>query len=112
LVHPFDDVESLGSGQIRAAALRAALLDGVAANLAGVDPYVGGRLGRLALTADGLEARDRRVFDWCHERRIPVAFVMAGGYGRQIEETVEIQSRSFRAGLSHAQRGGIDPGGH
>ncbi|MDD3937160.1 histone deacetylase [Rhodoferax sp.] len=71
--------------------------------LAGADPYQGDRLGRLALTEDGLEARDRRVFDWCHERRIPIAFVMAGGYGRQIEETVRIQSRTFRLGLSYAQ---------
>jgi acetoin utilization deacetylase AcuC-like enzyme len=72
--------------------------------LAGADPYAGDRLGRLALTQDGLEARDRRVFDWCHQRQIPVAFVMAGGYGRQIEETVQIQSRTFRLGLSYAQR--------
>lgn len=72
--------------------------------LAGADPYAGDRLGRLALTQDGLEARDRLVFDWCHQRHIPVAFVMAGGYGRQIEETVQIQSRTFRVGLSYAQR--------
>ena len=72
--------------------------------LAGADPYEGDRLGRLALTQDGLEARDRCVFDWCHQRRIPVAFVMAGGYGRQIEETVQIQLRTFRLGLFYAQR--------
>jgi acetoin utilization deacetylase AcuC-like enzyme len=77
---------------------------GLVLYLAGADPYQGDRLGRLALTQDGLEARDRRVFDWCHQRRIPVAFVMAGGYGRQIEETVRIQSRTFRLGLSYAQR--------
>ena len=72
--------------------------------LAGADPYAGDRLGRLALTQDGLEARDRRVFDWCYQRKIPVAFVMAGGYGKQIEETVQIQSRTVRLGLSYAQR--------
>jgi acetoin utilization deacetylase AcuC-like enzyme len=76
----------------------------VALYLAGADPYAGDRLGRLALTPDGLEARDRRVFDWCHQRQVPVAFVMAGGYGRQIEETVQIQVRSFGVGLSYAQR--------
>jgi len=78
--------------------------------LAGADPYQGDRLGRLALTEDGLEARDRRVFEWCHERRIPMAFVMAGGYGRQIEETVRIQSRTFHLGLSYAQRWQDEPG--
>ncbi len=93
------------------AALEQALLElsqrfepGLVLYLAGADPYAGDRLGRLALTQDGLEARDRRVFDWCFQRRIPVVFVMAGGYGRQIEETVQIQLRTFRAGLSYAQR--------
>lgn len=71
--------------------------------LAGADPYAGDRLGRLALTQDGLAARDRCVFDWCAQRRIPLAFVMAGGYGRQIEETVQIQLATFRLGLCHAQ---------
>jgi acetoin utilization deacetylase AcuC-like enzyme len=33
--------------------------------LAGADPFEGDRLGRLKLSFDGLEARDRRVFDWC-----------------------------------------------
>jgi acetoin utilization deacetylase AcuC-like enzyme len=99
------------------AALEQALLElsqrfepGLVLYLAGADPYRGDRLGRLALTEDGLEARDRCVFDWCHERRIPVAFVMAGGYGRQIEETVRIQRRTFRLGLSYAQRWQQHPG--
>ncbi|MEY4139227.1 MAG: hypothetical protein RLZZ371_1409 [Pseudomonadota bacterium] len=72
--------------------------------LAGADPYQGDRLGRLALSEEGLAARDRRVFDWCFERQIPVAFVMAGGYGNEIEETVRIQCQTFRIGLSHARR--------
>lgn len=101
------------------AALELALLEleqrfapGLVLYLAGADPYAGDRLGRLALTPDGLEARDRRVFDWCHQRRVPVAFVMAGGYGRQIEETVQIQSRTFRVALSYAQRWGVDRRGN
>lgn len=72
--------------------------------LAGADPYLGDRLGRLALTEDGLGARDWLVFDWCYQRQIPVAFVMAGGYGRQIQDTVRIQCNTFRVGLSYAQR--------
>ncbi|MDI1247027.1 MAG: histone deacetylase [Rhodoferax sp.] len=81
---------------------------GLVLYLAGADPYAGDRLGRLALTPDGLEARDRRVFDWCWQRRTPVAFVMAGGYGKQIEETVQIQRRTFCVALSYAQRWGSD----
>ena len=57
--------------------------------LAGADPHEGDRLGRMKLSWDGLEARDRRVFDWAWQRRIPVAFAMAGGYGRALEDTVQ-----------------------
>ena len=72
--------------------------------LAGADPFEGDRLGRLKLSADGLEARDRRVFDWCFERRVPVAFVMAGGYGIKIEETVQVQLTTYRVALDYWQR--------
>jgi acetoin utilization deacetylase AcuC-like enzyme len=77
---------------------------GLVIYLAGADPFEGDRLGRLKLSADGLEARDRRVFDWCFSRRIPVAFVMAGGYGHEIEETVGIQIMTYRVALSYWQR--------
>ena len=72
--------------------------------LAGADPYKGDRLGRLKLTMDGLQSRDRRVFDWCHERHLPVAFVMAGGYGVHIEETVQVQLNTYRIALEYAKR--------
>jgi acetoin utilization deacetylase AcuC-like enzyme len=64
--------------------------------LAGADPHEGDRLGRLKLTAQGLAERDRRVFDACLQRRIPVVMAMAGGYGRVIEDTVAVQLQSFR----------------
>jgi acetoin utilization deacetylase AcuC-like enzyme len=59
--------------------------------LAGADPHEGDRLGRLKLTTTGLAERDRCVLAAARERRIPIAMSMAGGYGRVIEETVEIQ---------------------
>ena len=59
--------------------------------LAGADPHEGDRLGRLKLTTAGLAERDRRVLAAARERRIPVAMSMAGGYGRAIEDTVEVQ---------------------
>ena len=65
---------------------------------------LGDRLGRLKLSADGLEARDRRVFDWCFARRIPLAFVMAGGYGVKIEETVQVQLTTYRVALAYRSR--------
>lgn len=64
--------------------------------LAGADPFEGDRLGRLKLSFDGLMARDRKVFDWCFARRIPAVFVMAGGYGHRIEETVQAQRNTYQ----------------
>jgi acetoin utilization deacetylase AcuC-like enzyme len=64
--------------------------------LAGADPFEGDRLGRLKLTAAGMQARDQRVFDWCWARTIPVVVLMAGGYGVRIEETVALQLATFR----------------
>ena len=72
--------------------------------LAGADPYEGDRLGRLALSFDGLEARDRRVFDWAWQRRIPLAFAMAGGYGVNIDETVQVQMNTYTLALEYWAR--------
>jgi acetoin utilization deacetylase AcuC-like enzyme len=48
---------------------------------AGMDPFEGCSIGGLrGITRSILEERERLVFDWCGRRRIPVAFVLAGGY--------------------------------
>ena len=62
--------------------------------LAGADPHEGDRLGRLKLTTAGLAARDTMVFDACWQRRIPVAVVMAGGYGKVIADTVAAHAQT------------------
>ncbi len=72
--------------------------------LAGADPFEGDRLGRLSLSYDGLQARDRRVFDWAWQRRIPLAFSMAGGYGVKIEETVQVQMNTYQVALEYWRR--------
>jgi acetoin utilization deacetylase AcuC-like enzyme len=72
--------------------------------LAGADPFEGDRLGRLKLSADGLEARDRRVMDWCFQRRIPLVFTMAGGYGVKIEETVAVQRTTYQVAVDYWRR--------
>jgi len=48
---------------------------------AGVDPHVDDKLGRLALTGEGLIARDRLVLHEARKRGIPVASALGGGYG-------------------------------
>jgi acetoin utilization deacetylase AcuC-like enzyme len=74
---------------------------GLVLYLAGADPFEGDRLGRLKLSYDGLEARDRRVFDWAWQRRIPLAFCMAGGYGIQIDQTVQVQVNTYRVAFEY-----------
>jgi acetoin utilization deacetylase AcuC-like enzyme len=69
----------------------------LAVYLAGADAYEGDRLGRLALTRDGLRERDSLVFEACRRRGVPLAVVMAGGYARDISETVAIQLDTMRA---------------
>ena len=72
--------------------------------LAGADPHEGDRLGRLKLTFDGLEARDRRVMDWAWQRRLPLAFAMAGGYGTDMEATVQVQMNTYSVALDYHAR--------
>jgi acetoin utilization deacetylase AcuC-like enzyme len=77
---------------------------GLVLYLAGADPHEGDRLGRLKLTFDGLEARDRRVMDWAWRRRIPLAFAMGGGYGHDLEATVQVQVNTYGAALQYRER--------
>ena len=77
---------------------------GLVIYLAGADPHEGDRLGRLKLTFDGLEARDRRVMDWAWQRRLPLAFAMAGGYGTDMEATVQVQMNTYRVALEYHAR--------
>jgi acetoin utilization deacetylase AcuC-like enzyme len=72
--------------------------------LAGADVHEGDRLGRLKLSVDGVQARDRRVFDWAWQRRTPVVMTMAGGYGQRIEDTIAVQLNSYRVAAEFAHR--------
>lgn len=65
--------------------------------LAGADPYEDDRLGRLKLTKAGLLRRDEHVLGTLAARRIPVAITMAGGYARDIEDSVEIHAGTLKA---------------
>lgn len=66
--------------------------------LAGADPWEGDRLGRLALTFDGLARRDALVVDRLHgEEEIPVAITLAGGYPPKIDDGVRINLQTVRA---------------
>jgi acetoin utilization deacetylase AcuC-like enzyme len=69
---------------------------GLAIYLAGADPFADDKLGRLALSKQGLAARDRMVFEYCRQAGLPIAITMAGGYAREIEDTVDIHFQTLR----------------
>jgi len=71
--------------------------------LAGADPYRDDQLGGLKLSLEGLEKRDRLVFEKASGRSIPVAVTLAGGYARQLEDTIQIHSNTIRLAKEFAK---------
>jgi acetoin utilization deacetylase AcuC-like enzyme len=65
--------------------------------IAGADPYREDQLGGLALTIDGLKKRDELVFRVARARSIPVMVTLAGGYARDVEDTVTIHCNTVIA---------------
>ena len=72
--------------------------------LAGADPHEGDRLGKLSITKDGMLQRDACVFQFGLDRQIPIAFSMAGGYGKEIQSTVDIHFQTIQTALQYQQR--------
>jgi acetoin utilization deacetylase AcuC-like enzyme len=70
--------------------------------LAGADPYRHDQLGGLRLTLEGLEQRDRLVFEKAQAWKIPVAVTLAGGYARRIDDTVQIHTNTIRVARKFA----------
>lgn len=70
--------------------------------LAGADPHEGDRLGRLRLTFDGLAHRDELVIRSCREIGLPVCVTIAGGYGRDIADTVRVHLQTVAVAGRHA----------
>lgn len=64
--------------------------------VAGADPYREDQLGGLALSKEGLKARDRLVFEAAREIGAPVVVTLAGGYAMRVEDTVEIHANTAK----------------
>ena len=58
--------------------------------LAGADPYEDDQLGGLRLTKAGLRQRDRMVIAAARDASVPLVVVLAGGYARNVDDTVDI----------------------
>ena len=65
--------------------------------IAGADPFREDQLGGLSLTIEGLKKRDELVFRVARARDIPVMVTYAGGYARNVEDTVTIHSNTVIA---------------
>ncbi|MFZ0818744.1 MAG: histone deacetylase [Candidatus Acidiferrales bacterium] len=63
----------------------------------GADPYREDQLGGLSLTLEGLQRRDKIVFELSARLGIPVAITLAGGYARKVEDTVRIHCNTICA---------------
>ncbi len=72
--------------------------------IAGADPYREDQLGGLALTIEGLARRDALVFDYAKRNGVPAAMTLAGGYARQVDDTVRIHIGTILAMRDAAQQ--------
>ncbi|WP_020469029.1 histone deacetylase family protein [Zavarzinella formosa] len=70
--------------------------------LAGSDPFEGDRLGRLKLTKTGLAERDRMVFEAVRVAGLPLVVTMAGGYAKDVNDTVDIHWQTVRQAIEAA----------
>ncbi|HEX4853318.1 MAG TPA: histone deacetylase [Arenimonas sp.] len=69
--------------------------------LAGADPFVGDRLGHLALSKAGLAERDRQVLAACRRHGLPLAVCMAGGYAPDVDDIVDIHAATVKSAAQH-----------
>ena len=67
--------------------------------VAGADPFKDDRIGGLALTKEGLLARDDFIYAQAVHYGIPIAVVLAGGYAAREEDTVDIHYATIARGL-------------
>ena len=65
--------------------------------VAGADPYRDDQLGGLWVTMAGLRQRDALVFSAARRRGVPVAVTQAGGYARDVADTVRIHAQTVIA---------------
>ena len=64
--------------------------------VAGADPYAEDQLGGLKLTMEGLQRRDRLVFETALQKKVPLAVTLAGGYARDTADTVTIHCNTVK----------------
>lgn len=66
---------------------------------AGADVYEKDRLGGLKLSIQGVQERDKIVYESCRNFKIPVAVTLGGGYAAELRDTVEIHCNTLRMAI-------------
>jgi acetoin utilization deacetylase AcuC-like enzyme len=74
--------------------------------VAGADPYYQDQLGGLALTMEGLKARDHLVIGTALLHKVPVAITLAGGYAVDVDDTVTIHVNTAKTAKEVLERVG------
>lgn len=72
--------------------------------LAGADPHVDDRLGRLNISSEGMRLRDETVLAYALDRNLPIALSMAGGYGKEMTSTVNIHFQTIKTAMQFQQK--------
>ena len=60
--------------------------------VAGVDIHFEDRLGKLKISDDGINKRDKIVIENFYSRNIPLCGVLGGGYNKSFEKLIELHS--------------------
>jgi len=76
---------------------------------AGVDVHAEDRLGRLALTSDGLRAREDMVIGHFRGRGVPLCGVIGGGYSTDVPALAERHAILFEVASAYAASGRSAP---
>jgi acetoin utilization deacetylase AcuC-like enzyme len=72
--------------------------------VAGADPFEEDQLGGLRLTKEGLRQRDRMVIDAAAAAGVPLVVLLAGGYARNVDDTVAIHVATIEEALRRTER--------
>lgn len=65
--------------------------------LSGVDILETDKYGKLKITQEGCLKRDKLVFNYCKQGKVPVAVAMGGGYSPDIRDITKAHCNTFKA---------------
>ena len=74
--------------------------------LAGADPFEDDQLGGLRLTKAGLRERDRMVIAAARSIGVPLVITLAGGYARDVDDTVGIHVATIEEAVAASRSSG------